>query len=110
MSINIEEERVAFEYDHSKRYPGVCLVRWPKVYRNQYVEAAFQGWLAAKEHAVEMARKGCVLQYDGAGDWWIVIPGKMRQGTYASKEEAEQRAVREGLRIDTPKTEFLDVY
>lgn len=70
----------------------------------------FAVWMLAKEHAKLMARKGCFLQYDGAGDWWIVIPGVMRQGTYKTKEEAEQLAVREGLRIDTPKTEFLDVY
>lgn len=120
MSINIEEERVAFEKLCKQK--GISTVRTnvAMMFANgkrmgvgEYFEPAYTGfefWIQAKQHAAEMARKGCVLQYDVAGDWWIVIPGVMRQGTYSTKEEAEQRAVREGLRIDTPKTEFLDIY
>lgn len=54
--MSIEEERKAFEVEQAKRYPGVCLQLVNGSYWNSYVESAFQGWLAAKAHAEEMAR------------------------------------------------------
>lgn len=100
--MNIEEERKAFEADQLKRYPGVCLVRWPKVYRNQYVEAAFQGWLAAKKHAEEMANPKVVIEqsFPKSADSWTVINSFGDPVDYfRTAEEARVWATSNGYRV-----------
>lgn len=68
--MNIEEERKAFE-EKFKPDEGV---KWSVTKEWYYVEDPswdeglretvnyFQGWLAAKEHAVEMAKPACILE------------------------------------------------
>lgn len=51
--MNIKQEREAFEADQLSRYPGACMARNRSGFVNYYVEMAWQGWLAAKRHALK---------------------------------------------------------
>ena len=100
--MDVEKERKAFETNQLKRYPGICLFRWPKVYRNQYVEATFQGWLAAKEHAAEMAKPiADIRKRKDHHQWAVYIPTSLTAEAFdfPHKQDAVAWAIERGYRV-----------
>lgn len=94
--MNIEEERKAYEEwfkDHSKDWPFPsesikCIAR-----DNDWLV-----WLAAKEHAAEMAKPAARIEKDPYGHWWIKWAGHA-EGKYESAEAATAEALKQGFRI-----------
>jgi hypothetical protein len=96
--MNIEEERKAFEIDQVKRHPSCDLRRWAEAYRSNIVEAAFQSWLAAKEHAAEMAKPTATVKQSIQTGWWVYYDVYQR-GEFKSKEAAEKWLNDRGYRV-----------
>jgi hypothetical protein len=81
MSINIEEERVAFE---KLCYPNAASILFyeGKYHRkfnsdwqfktSEHANHLFRAWVIAKEHAAEMAKPTCEV-YENMQDRWVVV-------------------------------------
>lgn len=100
MSINIEEERVAFDYATPlDEYVTIT----NREYYNLYREHLFGIWLKAKEHAVEMAKQEVEFQESIYG--WSVYAMRNGQRSFtasmehSSKDDAVQWAKGNGYRV-----------
>lgn len=112
MSINIEEERVAFQIalasiytkGREKTHPTWCEVVKRKVESGQLIgPTLFKVWLAAKEHAVEIAKQEVEFQESIYG--WCVYAMRNGQRSFtasmehSSKDDAVQWAKANGYRV-----------
>lgn len=93
--MNIDQEREAFEADQKVRHPGCDLRRWADAYRSNIVEAAFQSWLAAKEHAKPVI--DVYLRQTHVGTAWT-YSGASGGMTFKNKELAIAHALAHGYR------------
>lgn len=97
MSINIEEERVAFDYATPlDEYVTIT----NREYYDLYREHLFGIWLKAKEHAVEMAKPSLILTETMGDRWGLYRPDCTRaRHTELTKAKCIQWANANGYRV-----------
>jgi hypothetical protein len=100
--MNLEQERKAFEVFYEKEatsaYSEPDLGFKDGDYRCAIASRAFKVWLAAKAHAVEMAKPTCEVYHLTTG--WAVDPiCREHYEGFASKEKAIEWAVENGYRV-----------
>ena len=88
MSINIEEERVAFEAWLKSSFDY-----------NEYddKEYLFPVWLAAKEHAAEMAKPTSRIEMRKEREWLVI--GNFFTTVFCTEKEAISHANANGYRV-----------